>query len=64
VFKQGENEGYETAPSKRIINEIPEYQDNKVLIGPAVANAIGLPVLREQCAHFDEWMSRIESLAM
>ena len=56
------NEGEETAPSKRIINEIPDYKDSKVLIGPAVAQAIGLRVLRERCAHFNEWMDRIESL--
>ncbi len=56
------NEGYETAPSKRIIKEIPEYEDNKVLIGPVIANAIGLPILRKRCTHFDEWMKRIESL--
>lgn len=56
------DEGVETAPSKRIIYEIPDYKDNKVLIGPAVAQAIGLQVLRERCAHFNEWMDRIESL--
>ena len=57
------NEGNETAPSKRIIMEIPEYEDDKVLIGPTVAKEIGLPVLRERCVHFNEWMSKIESLS-
>ena len=56
------NEGNQTAPSKQIIREIPDYYDNKVLIGPAVAKEIGLPVLREHCTHFDEWMRKIESL--
>jgi len=58
------NEGNETAPSKRIIKEIPEYKDNKVLIGPAVVKEIGLPILRERCAHFNEWLIRIENLSI
>lgn len=57
------NEGNETAPSKRIIKEIPEYKDNKVLIGPTVAKEIGLPILRERCVHFNEWINKIESLS-
>ncbi|MEA1962091.1 MAG: DUF4276 family protein [Bacillota bacterium] len=56
------NDGHETAPSKRIISAIPEYKDNKVLIGPATANAIGLLMLREKCSHFDEWLKKIEHL--
>jgi len=58
------NEGDETAPSKRIIKEIPTYKDNKVVIGPAVAGEIGLPVLRERCAHFNEWLTKIENLSL
>ncbi len=57
------NEGNETAPSKQIIREIPDYYDNKVLIGPTVAKEIGLTVLRVRCTHFDEWIKRIENLA-
>lgn len=56
------NEGTETAPSKRIIREIPEYKDNKIPVGPGVAKEIGLPTLRARCAHFCEWISRIENL--
>ena len=56
------NEGNETAPSKRIIKEIPEYKDNKVFIGPTVAKEIGLSTLRKRCSHFNEWVSRIESI--
>ncbi len=56
------NEGAQTAPSKRIISEIPGYYDNKGLVGPAVAKEIGLPILRERCSHFASWMGRIESL--
>ena len=54
------NDGWETAPSKRIIKEIPEY--DKVSSGVLVTAKIGLPVLRRRCRHFHEWVSRIEKL--
>lgn len=55
------NDGKETAPSKRILKEIPEY--DKKTAGPAVAEKIGLPVLRTKCGHFHEWLSHLEKLA-
>ncbi|MDR1125541.1 MAG: DUF4276 family protein [Deltaproteobacteria bacterium] len=55
------NDGPATAPSKRILKEIPAY--DKVTAGVAVAEKIGLPTLREKCRHFAEWVSRLESLA-
>jgi hypothetical protein len=55
------NDGPKTAPSKRILKEIPEY--NKATSGVAVAEKIGLPTLRQKCRHFDEWVSRLENLA-
>lgn len=54
------NDGRETAPSKRILKEIPEY--DKATAGPAVAKRIGLPKLREKCHHFNEWLTRLENL--
>jgi hypothetical protein len=54
------NDGAETAPSKRIIKEIPEY--DKVASGVSVVDHIGLPTLRQRCAHFNEWISRLERL--
>ncbi|NLI13968.1 DUF4276 family protein [Pelotomaculum propionicicum] len=56
------NESEATAPSKRIISEIPEYESNKVLVGPKVARAIGLEQIRMKCLHFNEWLCSIESL--
>lgn len=50
------------APSKRIIKYISEYEDQKALIGPLVAAEIGLEKLRSVCSHFNEWVSKIESL--
>ncbi len=52
------NDGEETAPSKRILKEIPEYDK----AGVAVVGKIGLPVLREKCPHFDAWVTRLEGL--
>ncbi len=55
------NDGCETAPSKRIVQLFPRYR--KVVQGPAVIAAIGLDAIREQCPRFNEWLSRLESLA-
>lgn len=55
--------GAETAPSKRIIREVPEYRSRKVNAGPAIAARIGLHRLRERCRHFDGWITRLETLA-
>ncbi|MDR1309967.1 MAG: DUF4276 family protein [Deltaproteobacteria bacterium] len=54
------NDGKDTAPSKRILKEIPEY--NKATAGPAVAEKIGLPVLRAKCGHFHDWLTVFENL--
>ncbi|MGH7782869.1 MAG: DUF4276 family protein [Candidatus Binatia bacterium] len=51
-----------TAPSKRIIKEIPEYEFRKTSAGPLVADKIGLPRLRDRCPHFDKWLKRLEAL--
>ena len=57
------NDGNETAPSKRIIGEIPEYGADKASSGPIVAERIGLPTLRARCQHFAEWLGKLEALA-
>ncbi len=54
------NDGPETAPSKRILAEIPEY--NKTTAGVSVVEQIGVEMLREKCSHFDDWLSRLEAL--
>lgn len=56
------NEGATTAPSKRIINHLPVYERSKVRVGAPAAAAIGLPALRAKCPHFNDWLSRLESL--
>ena len=57
------NEGPDTAPSKRIIAEIPEYAGMKPSAGPIVAEKIGLATLRARCRHFGEWIGQLEELA-
>ena len=56
------NDGNNTAPSKRIIGEIPEYERMKVSAAPIVADKIGLLTLRLKCKHFGEWLCRLETL--
>jgi len=34
----------------------------KVRVGAPAAGAIGLPVLREKCPHFGQWLARLERL--
>ena len=50
------------APSKRIIQEIPEYEGRKPSSGPEIAARIGLEKIREKCRHFDCWLSSLETL--
>ena len=55
------DDGETTAPSKRIIAAIPEYEGRKPSAGPIVAEKIGLATLRERCRHFDDWVTRLEA---
>ncbi len=56
------NDGSSTAPSKRILSEISEY--DKVTAGVSVAARIGLPKLRQKCRHFNDWVTTLEQLAV
>jgi len=53
----------ETAPSKRIIKEIPEYEGMKQSAGPLIASKIGIDHIRMKCAHFNEWITKLERLS-
>jgi hypothetical protein len=57
------NDGKETAPSKRIISAIPEYDGAKAIVGPSIAEKIGLGTMRRKCPHFDAWLSSLEKLS-
>ncbi len=54
------NDGPETAPSKRILREIPEY--DKVSAGSRITEKIGMQTLKGKCRHFNEWLSVLEKL--
>lgn len=54
------DDGEHTAPSKRILQQIPEF--DKATAGVAVVKKIGLTVLRDKCTHFAEWLQQLECL--
>lgn len=56
------DDGPQTAPSKRIIEQFPDYEKAKPVIGVLVAELIGLDTIRNHCAHFNEWVSMLEKL--
>ncbi len=55
------NDKRETAPSKRLIKLIPEY--NKVNVGADIAGMNGIDFLKKKCKHFNEWMFKLENIA-
>ena len=57
------NDQPDTAPSKRIINEITLYQKNKSTSGPNVVQNITIPHLKKQCRHFGEWIGSLEKIS-
>ena len=55
------DDGAETAPSVRICRILPNYV--KPLSGPIIAHEIGLPRIRQECAHFNAWVNALLGLA-
>jgi hypothetical protein len=53
------NDSPETAPSKRIEDIVPGYE--KPLCGALAILEIGLDKLRQECPHFNTWLSSLES---
>lgn len=56
------DDGDQTAPSKRIICQAPQYQNEKTTVGVQAAELIGLEAIREKCRHFSRWLERLEGL--
>jgi hypothetical protein len=56
------DDGENTAPSKRIGEVIPAYLREKPIAGPIIAGAITIERIRQECGHFNEWLSRLEKL--
>lgn len=56
------NDGRDTAPSKRIIDVIPEYDGRKSSAGPDIAAYIGIATIRAKCAHVHSWLVQLENI--
>jgi hypothetical protein len=54
------DDGQDTAPSKRIAAQFPNY--SKTTVGPQMAELIGLENIRSKCPHFNAWLERLEKL--
>lgn len=54
------NDGVNTAPSKRILSILPDFQ--KPVAGLLTARRIGLATFRRECRHFDDWITRLLAL--
>nr|WP_294841921.1 DUF4276 family protein [uncultured Methylotenera sp.] len=55
------NNSVDTAPSKRLEKETG-YR--KTTHGPNIAKEIGIEKIREMCAGFNEWLTKLETLAL
>ncbi|RKY04780.1 MAG: hypothetical protein DRP56_09640 [Planctomycetota bacterium] len=51
----------QTAPSKRLESLSPRFK--KTTTGIAIAKEIGVPAIRGRCPIFNEWLTKLESLA-
>lgn len=54
------NNSPETAPSKRLINICGNYR--KVVKGNRVARVTTIEKMRQECPHFNDWLTKLESL--
>ena len=57
------NNSPQTAPSKRLDELSWSGKFKKTTDGIAIAENIGIKQMREKCPQFNEWLSRLESLA-
>jgi len=56
------NENLASAPSKRIIEVIPDY--DKVNVGASIAGINGIEFLKNSCRHFKSWIDILEGLSV
>ncbi len=54
------DDGETTAPSKRILQILPDYV--KTVSGILIAKRIGLAAFRRECPHFDAWVAKLIQL--
>ena len=55
------NNNPQTCPSKRLLKLFPEYA--KVVFGTLISSNIGLDVIRAECPHFNEWLTKLEAIS-
>lgn len=53
------NDNLSTAPSKRILKIIPEYE--KILYGSLICLSIGIENILQKCPHFSDWVNNLKS---
>ncbi len=56
------DDGFETAPSKRISRHLTGFESNKTTVSPVAASKTGIPLLRKNCPHFNKWINTLEGL--
>ncbi len=56
------NDSPQTSPKKRFEAKYPKYR--AVIHSPTIACEIGIDALREKCSGFDDWITRLEALAI
>ena len=54
------NDNYDTCPSRRIKQYIANYV--KTVDGIIAARKIGLTTMRQECPHFNEWITKLENI--
>lgn len=55
------NEGFDTAPARRILEILPEYE--KSVHGVLAALEITVDTMRRECPEFDQWLRALEQSA-
>jgi hypothetical protein len=59
------NNSPDTAPSKRISKSFEsKHHYNKPKSGELVTGRVGIPVLKEKCLHFRDWIERLEMIGI
>ena len=54
------NDHYDTCPSRRIEGVFQSFR--KTINGITAASRIGLKAMRQECPHFNEWVTKLENL--
>lgn len=55
------NQGETTHPSRRLLSLFPNYR--KPIHGSLIANRTGLEVVRSNCPHFNEWLTKLVTVS-